>query len=789
MNDLAKLQNRIASAFNSSPAPTGEDTVKRATLTPPPLSAEDVFRPAPPEAPRSPVRVSPYLFGGAGLLASAAALALGEEAGFYAVIGGLGSVGIGAVLMHLLTRAPTVTATAAVAQPVLKVRAPEAAPVTKPSGSDLAESRQDEQWRHDENTAIHDSIHDALGDIVLTRDLDGRILTANAAFCRFVDGRRPEGYTCQELGFVFEQAGQPGRCEATLLTPQGMRTFLWHDVTARNVKYGRLVVQSLARDVTDERQLTRTREEARLRAEQASDAKSRLLATVSHEIRTPLGGILGMASLLTRTRLSPEQASYVEGIRQSGEALGQLVDELLDCASIEAGRFTVNAVETTTRPFIESVSEMLAHRAHGRGLEIAVTVAANVPEKLEFDAARVRQVLFNLIGNAVKFTRAGGVLIETRLERSELVIVVTDTGSGMDEAELAKVFGEFEQTGTAGDRSGGTGLGLSISTRIMTALGGSLSAASRKGAGSTFTIRLPVRTVEAANGVEARDTRLSANRVLLVAPAGPAAKATIATLAALGAQCRHVVSGGEAAQALDGATRAGQPFSDIIVDHRLSPAFTRAVPARLVGAPANERRIFLVNPEERSARRRGDFDAWLIRPLREKSLTDVLTGRMSGVEKRDALNDNRILPGFSVSAPDAANETGLKVLLAEDDPINAMLARSTLEKAGHRVTQVSDFGDLLAVMLERDARPDLVMTDLSMPGGDGIDVIGRIRAIEREKGFVRTPILVLSADKRRQSAQRALLNGADTVVEKPAAPERLLAEIDLLCTPSAGETA
>ena len=783
MSDLIRLQNRIANAFSPTPA-SGDEPVKRVTVTPPPLSAAAAFEPEPVQtdaSPRRGLQFSPYLFGGGGLLASAAALAIGKEAGLYAVIGGLGSVGVGAVILHFLTRSSTVAATTPASQPVLKVRQPVPAwPSVKAPALALAERRQDARWGGDENAAIHDSIHNALGDIVLTRDLEGRILSANAVFRTLVGDVAPQGRTCGDLGLLFEPGSQPGRFEVEMLTERGPRIFLWHDVTSRDVRTGDLVVQSLARDVTDERQLSRAREDARRRAEEASEAKSRLLATVSHEIRTPLGGILGMASLISRTRLSPEQASYIEGVRQSSEALGQLVDELLDCASIEAGRFTVNPVVTETRPFIEGVSEMLAHRAHAKGLEIAVTVDASVPGQLEFDSARVRQVLFNLIGNAVKFTRTGGVLIAATLEGKEIVITVTDTGPGMNEAELAKIFREFEQVGEAGERSGGTGLGLTISTRIMAALGGTLSAASRKGAGSAFTLRLPVRAVQVEADAEERRQHLAASHVLLVAPSGPAARATIATLQTLGARFRHVTTAAEAVQALEGTTRTGL-FTDIIVDHRLSQAFARAVPARAANDASGPRRIFLVNPEERTSRRRGDYDAWLIRPLREKSLADVLTGRMRGVEQRDALNDNRPLPGFANTLPVVANADGLNVLLAEDDPVNAMLARATLEKEGHRVTHVMDFSDVLDVMLDPLAnRPDLLITDLNMPGGDGIDVIARIRAAERERGVGRTPVLVLSADKRRQAAQRALLNGADVVMEKPAGPERLLEEIKAL---------
>lgn len=753
MSDPIRLQNRLSNAFDR-PRASVADAAGRTVLEPPPLAPEAAFE-VPPRVRRT-WEFSPYLFGGLGLVASAAALAIGHEAGFYAVVGGLGSVGAGAVLLHALGRAPSISEKE-------KVRP-----------QDRGEARQDALWRRDESAAIRDSVHDALGDIVVSRDLEGRIVAANTVFCRLAGTGAPQGQTCEALGFSFVPAGQAGRFEVTVSMPRGPRLFLWHDVTVRDERTGVLMVRSLARDVTEERQLARDCEEALRRAEAMSEAKSRLLATVSHEIRTPLGGILGMVSLLGRTRLSPEQASYLDGIRQSGEALGQLVDELLDFSSIEAGRFKLNPLVTEIRPLIEGVSEMLAYRAHGKGLEIAVTVDAGVPEQLEIDAARLRQVLFNLIGNAVKFTATGGVLVSVALERSELVVAVSDTGPGMDAAAMEAIFDEFSQTGDAGARSGGTGLGLSISARLATALGGSLSVSSRMAAGSTFTLRLPVRSP--AGAVEdGRAARLAASRVLLLAPAGPAARATVATLETLGAHCRHVTSAVEAAQVLEGVAKGGTVFTDIIVDHRLASAFTRTVPARQPGEASGPRRIFLVNPEERTARGRGDFDAWLIRPLREKSLTDVLTGRLCGLEKRGALNDNCPLPGFAAPAPEPAPATGLSVLLAEDDPVNAMLARSALEKAGHRVSHVGDFEAVLAAINEPSVRrPDLLVTDLSMPGGEGSEVIASIRAAENASGLPRLPVLVLTADKRRQAAQRALSSGADAVLEKPAAPERLV---------------
>ena len=793
MTDLTRLQTRINEAFSKDTASVAEPQ-KRVTITPPPLSAEAVFesRPIPAEPhKRGASNIGPALFGGGALLASAAVLGFGgQDVGLNIVFGGLAAVSLGAMVLHFLNRAPKADAVAPVAQPVLKrtASAVSDAPVksvlakadeAKPQAALIAQDAVEvtpAPHRNGEDARTYGTIHDALGDIVVTRDVGGRILAANAVFRALTACPSPEGRTCEALGLVFDATGKPGQFEVEILSNDGPRSFRWHDVKAREPGTGRSVIQSVARDVTDERLLARAREEARKRAEAQSAAKSRMLATVSHEIRTPLGGILGLASLLSRTRTTPEQENYLAGIRQSGEALGQLVDELLDFAAIEAGRFTLHPEKTALRPFVEGVAEMLAHRAHAKGIEVAVTVAANVPETLVFDPARLRQVLFNVIGNAVKFTRHGGVLIKATYVAGELVLTVTDTGPGMTEAETGCIFGEFEQVGDTCGRSGGTGLGLFISLRLMKALGGNLNVESRKDIGSTFIIRLPAPAGE-AKGAD-RSQRLAASNVLLIAPAGPAADATVSTLTELGARCCHLTS----AEAAASVAATINTYTDVIVDHRLSSTFSRIMPDRVHGLEEGPRRIFLFNPEERTARGRGDFDAWLIRPLREKSLTEVLSGRLRGIEKRDALNDNRPLPGFAVAGPNVAPATGLSVLLAEDDPVNAMLARTALEKAGYRVTHVSDFEAVREVVLGSALkRPDLLITDLHMPGGDGVEMIGRIRAAEKSAGMKRMPVLVLTADRRKPVVQKARLSGADGVIDKPAAPDRLVEEVKLLC--------
>jgi signal transduction histidine kinase/CheY-like chemotaxis protein len=625
-------------------------------------------------------------------------------------------------------------------------------------------------------------VYDALGDVAVTWSIDRHVVRANDGFCRLTGRIEVEGLSCEELGLAIGKTAEPRRYDLEIATPEGQRTLDWRDAIIRDAASGELRIESVARDVTSERLAWRASENARLKAEYNSAAKSRLLATVSHEIRTPLSGILGMSDLLSQTRLTPEQANYLAGMRQSGKALVQLVEDLLDFSTIEVGRFELRPRPDSLRRLIEGVVEMLAHRAHEKGIEIGATVSADIPEIMSFDPARLRQVLFNVIGNAVKFTQIGGVLVRADIKGHELIISIRDTGPGMTPDEQARIFGEFEQAGSATDRSVGTGLGLAISARIVQKFGGSLGVVSEKGKGSLFTIGFPV--VPDADG--GRDTNrkglLEESRVLLLAPDGAASAAVAGTIRALGGSCRLVEPEDAAGLTFDTIGDVNSMPTDIIVDHRMAPQFFREVSDWLSIAVPGVRKILLVNPEERSIRPLDIFDAWLIRPLREQSLIDVLSGRMRGAEVRDATNDN--MPGPS-AVPEGPQSDGLNIVLAEDDPINAILVRAVLTRAGHGVELFEDFESLLDRLRGRGGRgADLVVTDLSMPGGEGLDVIEQIRARELSHDLERLPVVVLTADDREEIRRGALLAGADLVLAKPVDPVRLLAEIQAVVTTS-----
>lgn len=511
---------------------------------------------------------------------------------------------------------------------------------------------------------------------------------------------------------------------------------------------------------------------ARLKAEWQDKAKSRLLGTVSHDIRTPLSGISGMCHLLAQSKLSPEQRNYLSGIRQSSNALAQLVDDLLDFVSLEAGRFQLRPQDESLRGLMESVVEMLAHRAHEKGIEISSWASADIPDVLSFDPARLRQVLFNIIGNAVKFTQEGGVYVEASVERSALVIRVTDTGPGMTLEEQERIFGEFEQVGSEREKSGGTGLGLSISARIVAAAGGDITVTSDKGKGSTFTLRFPMEFSGDFGGRYTRGATLNQSNVLVICPVGPTAHSIVKTIETLGGTCSHATDITAADKALRKHAEANHPFTDVIADHRLADAFTRLVAQNPDMCPGNTRKIYLVNPENRISKVSGiGFDSWLVRPLRERSLVDVLLGRMKGIELRDPLNDNR--GGLVASRFTVPESNSLNVLVAEDDPVNALLARATLTKAGHKVQTVEDYQHLVEAATHPVSRPDILITDLSMPGGNGLDAIEEIRAYEDKAGLGELPVIVLSGRDGDEIRQMALEAGACAFLHKPADPSEL----------------
>ncbi len=477
-------------------------------------------------------------------------------------------------------------------------------------------------------------------------------------------------------------------------------------------------------------------------AEDALRAKTTLFATLTHELRTPLNGILGMAGLLELGKLEPNAASYVDAIKQSGEHLLDLITEILDYSRIEAGHIALDSAPFDPEAIMQDVAELLSPKAHAKGLEVVVTLRGETPAQVVGDEGRLRQILFNLAGNAVKFTDSGGVTIElARRPDDRLRFSVRDTGPGVPPDKQALIFEEFTQADAGvARRHGGTGLGLAIVRRLARAMGGEVGLTSRLGAGASFWVELPFE-----NARYAPPQNLGGVRVAAATQSPTLMHSLRAAAASLG--CIPV-------------EEDEQP--DVILfdwrddaDAEQIEALKRSARA-VIAVCAQEKRDHI-----KQARDAG-LEHYILKPVRRRSLVErieLALGRdvVASAEPRER-EQNRPL-------------AGMRVLLAEDNPINALLARTLLTREGCVVSAVQDGQE--AVDAAASGVYDLILLDIRMPRLDGLEAAQRIRA--GQGASARAPILALTADAGEAERVQALQAGMDDFITKPIDATRLLA--------------
>ena len=635
---------------------------------------------------------------------------------------------------------------------------------------------------------------DGLPDIIALQKPDHAILFYNRAGYDFL-GRAPEavdGRRCFELigrthqceGCATSRAFKTGRIETSLRFVEGPDR--WIEARAIPVpnEQGELTMAiEILRDVTESKAAEAALRESMARAEKmaaeadrANAAKSEFLANMSHEIRTPMNGVLGMAGLMLDTDLTPEQRQYAEVIQSSGETLLTLIDDILDFSKIEAGKLDLEELDFDLRSTLEDFADALAFRAHQKDVEFHCLVRPDVPDRLRGDPGRLRQILNNLAGNAVKFTREGevSVIVERRHEAGDAEVVlrfsVYDTGIGISGEAQARLFTAFSQAdGSTTRKFGGTGLGLAISKRLAGLMGGEIGLDSVEGEGSTFWFTARFGAPAAAEpegrapGREEK-TALAGVRVLVVDDNAVNRMVLAGLLGGWGVRHDAATHADEALDRLREAARAGDAFKAAVLDMHMPDTDGEGLARAITADPeiAGTRLILLTSLGRRDDAERMEgagFSGYLTKPVKGAVLFDCLAGVLRGPEK---------IGGRPTPPPDAADEKGGRrgrILVVEDNITNQKVAMGMLRKLGYRADAAADGREALKAL---ETLPyDLVLMDCQMPEMDGFEAAAAIRDPASIVLDPDLPVIALTAYAMKGDRERCLAAGMNDYLAKP----------------------